>query len=521
MTDPRLDPALMERGVIAALLDSPAEIGAVAEILVDKDFSEPRHELIFGVMMEFFQSGRPFDHLIVANELDARGELGRAGGAQYFMELADLDALWATTNILEYAIAVQEHSRLRELSLFGKDVNEKTMSGSGYDSENTIGYAQERLSQIAEKSISQDTARFGTLLGPIYDQIIEHSKMDSRIAMGVPSGFVDLDACTGGFKPGQLLIIAGRPAMGKTTLAIDIARAASLISNKTTLFFSLEMGKDELMLKIISAQANILHEDLKKGNITAEEWERLKKFREEFEKSDLLIDDSPGLSLAILRAKCIKQKARPEGLDFVIVDYLGLMETASKGRDNHQQDIATLSRGLKLLAKELAIPILTLAQLNRENEKRQDKTPLPSDLRDSGSLEQDADMVMLIHRAEVYDKNDRPGQADLILGKHRGGATNKFLLIPLLDYSKFANGAGKYATVEEPTHDENTPPDEGYENEPYFDKEHRVIEDIHEAFEETDPFAPPHVESTPRSNYGSSLPARMPDIDEEFVTPAW
>lgn len=520
MIDQRLDPALMERGVIAALLDSPAEIGTVAEILLPIDFSEPRHELIFGVMVEFFQEGRAFDHLIIANELDSRGELTRAGGAQYFMELADLDALWATTNVLEYTLAIQEHSRQRELALFGKDVTEKTMSGSGYASDSTIGYAQERLSQIAEKSVSQDISRFGHLLGPIYDQIVEHSKVDSRIASGVPSGFVDLDACTGGFKPGQLLLIAGRPAMGKTTLAIDMARAASLISNKTTLFFSLEMSKEELMMKIISAQTNILHENLKKGNVTAEEWEKLKKFREEFEASDLLIDDSPGLSFATLRAKCIKQKARPEGLDFIIVDYLGLMETTGKSNDNRQQEIATLSRQLKLLAKALGVPILTLAQLNRDNEKRQDKTPMASDLRDSGSLEQDADMVILIHRAEVYDKNDRPGQADLILAKHRGGATKTFLLIPLLDYSKFANGAGKYATVEEPSYDENTPPDEGQTTEPYFEKEHRVVDDLHTAFESEDPFAPSQI-STPRKDYGSSLPSRVPDIDDDFVQPVW
>jgi replicative DNA helicase len=262
------------------------------------------------------------------------------------------------------------------------------------------------------------------------------------------------------------------------------------MDNKTSIFFSLEMGKDELIQKILSAEAKIEFEKIKKGNINREEWDKLHKVKERIANSDFLIDDTPILSVVNLRAKCLKQKKSPEGLDLVIVDYLQLME-APKSRsssDGRQNEVSMLSRELKLLAKELKVPIIVLSQLNRGSENRQDKTPLPSDLRESGSLEQDADMVLLLHRPEYYDESDRPGQAELIIGKHRGGPTGKVQLIPLLEFSKFANGAGKFAVVNEPNGDE--PPQGEY-----------PPDNIEDPFADEPPA--PEIHSTPSEFSGS------------------
>lgn len=499
MSDQRLDPTLIERGVLAALLDQPEDFGSIVELLESSDFGEPRHEIIYQCMLDFYQAGRQFDVLLIAAELEEKGELARAGGPAYFIDLTDPDALWATTELTEYVLRVQENSRKRQLSTLGRDIHEKMLGGSGYDAERGLSYAQTKLQEIAARNVKQDVESFGSLLGPALEDIAFRSTLDSGAPIGVPTGYLDLDRKTGGFKPGQFIIIAGRPAMGKTTIAVDMARAASLINNKTTLFFSLEMSKSELLLKILSAQANILHDNITKGKVTPEEWERLRAIKDQFENSDLLIDDTPNLSMSTLRAKAIRQKARPEGLDMIIIDYLGLMDVGGKSGENRQQQIQDLSRGLKLLGKELGVPVITLAQLNRDSEKRADKTPLPSDLRESGSLEQDADIVLIIHRAEVYDKNDRPGQADLIVGKIRGGETGVVNLVPLLEYSKFANGIGKYAAMEEP----DTPVDYG---------DNVIPED--------DPFGSPDT-GIPAPAAHLSSPSISAPVEEESFSTAW
>jgi replicative DNA helicase len=449
---------LLEKGVIAALFDDAEIVPVISNVLNPADFIEPRHELIYDTILYFVERNEHFDILKVASHLNNEGSLGRAGGVQYLIELTDAESIYRTNDPVGYALLIQESSRKRQLSLAFKSADEKTRLGSGYDADDVLSFAQETLHKLAETNSQQDVERIGNLLGDAFETIAYKGTLDNTIAVGVPSGFVDLDAKTTGFLPGQFWILAARPAMGKTTLAIDFARAASLMDNKTTIFFSLEMGKDELVQKILSAEAKIEFEKIKKGNINKEEWEKLHQVRERIAKSDLLIDDTAILSLVNLRTKCLKQKNTPEGLDLVIVDYLQLME-APKSRsssDGRQHEVSMLSRGLKLLAKELEIPIIVLSQLNRGNEARADKTPLPSDLRESGSLEQDADGVLLLHRPEYYDETDRPGQAQLIIGKHRGGPTATIQLIPLLEFSKFANGAGKFAVINEPN--DNEPP---------------------------------------------------------------
>lgn len=481
---------LLEKGVIAALFDDAEIVPVIANVLRPEDFIEPRHELIYDTILHFVERNQPFDILKIASHLNNEGALGRAGGVQYLIELTDAESIYRTNDPVGYALLIQESSRKRQLSLAFKSADEKTQSGSGYEADDVLAFAQETLHKLAETNAQQDVEKIGNLLESAFEEIAYKGTLDNTIAIGVPSGFVDLDSKTTGFLPGQFIILAARPAMGKTTLAIDFARAASLMDNKTSIFFSLEMGKDELIQKILSAEAKIEFEKIKKGNINREEWDKLHKVKERIANSDFLIDDTPLLSVVNLRAKCLKQKKSPEGLDLVIVDYLQLME-APKSRsssDGRQNEVSMLSRELKLLAKELKVPIIVLSQLNRGSENRQDKTPLPSDLRESGSLEQDADMVLLLHRPEYYDESDRPGQAELIIGKHRGGPTGKVQLIPLLEFSKFANGAGKFAVVNEPNGDE--PPQGEY-----------PPDNIEDPFADEPPA--PEIHSTPSEFSGS------------------
>lgn len=453
---------LIEKGVLASIFDDVDMIGFVAEILTPEDFNEPKHELIYRTVLDFYERNEQFDILKVANKLSHDGDLGKIGGVPYLSELVDPDTIYANTDPVGYALMVQENSIRRQLDIFGHSVAEKTMPGSGYDPDSTIAYAQEELRKLSEIGSAQgEVQRAGDLVEDAFAEIEYKSTIDESIAIGVPSGFVDLDSMTTGFGPSQMIILGGRPAMGKTSVALDFVRAAALLAAKTAIFFSLEMGKNEVMQKVLSAHAHVEFEKIKKGTVNAEEWGRLRSASEDLKNSNLLIDDTPELSLVNLRAKCLKQKARPEGLDVVVIDYLQLMSVPKvSASDGRQTAVSALSRGVKLLAKELQVPIIILSQLSREVEKRNDKTPLPSDLRESGSLEQDADIVMFIHRPEYYDPNDRPGQAMLIVAKHRGGRTGAVTLIPLLEYSKFANGAGKFA-AEAPDDPDTLPPDEG------------------------------------------------------------
>lgn len=463
---------LIEKGVLASIFDDPDMIGVVAEVLAPEDFCEPKHEVIYRSALSFFEKSEDLDILKVANRLQAAGEIGQAGGLPYLLELIEPETVFANTDPVGYALMVQEASRARQLDLFGKTVSEKTLPGSGYTPDDAVAFAQQELRRLSEQGSISESYRAGDLLEETFAEIQHKSTLDDSVAIGVPSGFIDLDSATTGFTPGQMIIVGARPAMGKTSLALDFARNASILGGKTTMFFSLEMGRAEVMQKVLSAHAHIEFDKIKKGHLSQDEWAIMREKAKDIREANLIIDDNPLLSIVNLRTKCLKQKARPEGLDFVIVDYLQLMEVPKVGNsDGRQTAVSAMSRAVKLLAKELEVPIIILSQLNREVDKRTDKTPLASDLRESGSLEQDADIVLLIHRPEYYDPGDRPGQTMLIVAKHRGGPTLTVNLIPLLEFSKFANGAGKFASETPPPSEEAPPEDDpfGTSEEPVYD----------------------------------------------------
>src|SRR5699024_6495537 len=254
---------------------------------------------------------------------------------------------------------------------------------------------------------------------------------------GVPTGFADLDELTNGLHPGQLVLVAARPALGKSTLALDLARASAIKHNLPTIFFSLEMVKSEIAMRLLSAEASIGLQKMRKGMLENDEWMRIARKRSDINDAPLYIDDSPNMTLVEIRAKCRRLKQRV-GLKLIVIDYLQLM-TSGKKVENRQQEVAEFSRALKLMAKELQVPVVALSQLNRGSEQRADKRPMISDLRESGSVEQDSDIVILLHRDEVYDKLARPGEADLIVAKHRNGPTAELVLAAPLHYSKFSD----------------------------------------------------------------------------------
>lgn len=433
---------LAEQGVLAGIFDEPKDLDLVMNILTKDDFLEPRNAHIYDAMVQLAAEGKAYDPVSVASHLEFNGLINQVGGIQYLTHLLDPTTLHTyDIDLLGYSLIVKEHSRMRQVRLLASKMADLTRPDSGYTADEAMTLVENEVRRVTDVVVKSDATRAGDMVYSVLDAIEERGKLPDGGTLGVPTGFIDLDNLTTGWKPGQMIIVAGRPGQGKTTIALDFCRTATLKAGMTAMFFSLEMSKDEVLEKIIAAEARIETSKLKKGKLSAEEWQLAQKAAEAIEKSNLIIDDSPKITLPHIRAAAVKQKARPEGLDILFIDYLQLLSSGEKV-ESRQQEVSNFSRQSKLLAKELGVPVVVLSQLNRSSEQRADKSPSPSDLRESGSLEQDADIILLIHRPEYYDPNDRPGQAILNLAKHRNGPTENITLISLLQYSKFANGTG-------------------------------------------------------------------------------
>ena len=311
----------------------------------------------------------------------------------------------------------------------------------GYASEgevtDLVNVAQTEIYQVAGGVEAEDYVPLTDAVTVALDEIEAARGQDGQLT-GVPSGFADLDALTNGFHNGQLILVAARPALGKSTLALDFARAASIRHNLPSIVFSLEMGKAEIAMRLLSAETSIPLQKMRKGMIEAKDWTTIAQTRGRIENAPLYIDDSPNMTLVEIRAKCRRLKQRV-GLKMIVIDYLQLM-TSGKKVESRQQEVSEFSRALKLLAKELQVPVIALSQLNRGPEQRSDRKPQLSDLRESGSLEQDADMVILLHRESAYEKdNPRAGEADFIVAKHRNGPTDTITVGFQGHYSRFAD----------------------------------------------------------------------------------
>lgn len=409
---------LAEQSALGGMLLSKDAVADVVEILRGHDFYIPKHEVIFDAILSLYSHGEPTDVITVTDELTKTGELGRAGGAEYLHTLTGLVPTAANAGF--YANIVAERALLRRLVEAGTRIVHMGYAGEG-EAVDLVNAAQAEIYQVTGSVEVEDYVPLNQAVDTAIAEI-EAAKSNDGKMTGVPSGFADLDELTNGFHPGQLIILAARPALGKSTLALDFTRAAAIKHNQPAIFFSLEMGRSEIAMRLLSAEASVPLQNMRKGTVDNRDWTTIAITQGRINDAPLYIDDSPNMTLVEIRAKCrrLKQKV---GLRMVVIDYLQLM-TSGKRVESRQQEVSEFSRALKLLAKELQVPVIALSQLNRGPEQRADKKPALSDLRESGSLEQDADMVILLHRESAYEKdNPRAGEADLIVAKHRNGPT--------------------------------------------------------------------------------------------------
>lgn len=427
-----------EQSVLGGMLLSKDAIADVVESLRASDFYKPAHETIYEAILSLYGHGSPADAITVADELKKRGELTRVGGAAYIHTL--IASVPTAANAQYYAEIVKEHAIMRRLIEAGTKIAQL-----GYANETEIDtlvdQAQAEIYAVTDGNAKEDYVSFSDALEETINEIDANSNRPDGV-YGVPTDFIEFDELTGGLHGGQMIVIAARPGVGKSTLALDIARSASIHHQMTTVFFSLEMSRTELAMRILSAEGKISMGRLKKGDLDTEGWTNLATLQGRIDSAPLFIDDSPNMTLMEIRAKCRRLKQRND-LKLVVLDYLQLMSSGKKV-ESRQQEVSEFSRSLKLLAKELDVPVIALSQLNRGSEQRTDKRPMVSDLRESGSIEQDADMVILLHREDMYNPDsERVGEADMIIAKHRGGPTRTIPLAFSGKYSRFNNMANE------------------------------------------------------------------------------
>ena len=418
------------------MLLSKDAIADVVEPLAGSDFYRPAHETIYSAVLDLYGRGEPADAVTVTAEMHKQGDLARVGGAPYIHTL--VAGVPTAANAGYYAEIVRERAILRRLVEAGTRIVQMGYSGEG-EIDAVVDRAQAEVFGVSERRTSEDYSPIADLLQGTLDEIEAISGHDGSL-IGVPTGFGDLDALTNGLHPGQLVIVAARPAIGKSTLALDFARAASLHHQLTSVIFSLEMGRNEITMRMLSAEAKVPLHHMRSGSMTDQDWERIARATGSVSSTPLFIDDSPNMTMMEIRAKCRRLKQR-HGLRLVVLDYLQLMSSGTRV-ESRQVEVSEFSRSLKLLAKELDVPVVALSQLNRGPEQRTDKKPMLSDLRESGSLEQDADVVILLHREDAYEKESpRAGEADFIVAKHRNGPTGTVTVAFQGHYSRFVDMA--------------------------------------------------------------------------------
>ncbi len=427
-----------EQSVLGGMLLSKDAIADVLERLRPGDFYRPAHQNVYDAVLDLYGRGEPADAVTVAAELDRRGLLRRIGGAPYLHTL--ISTVPTAANAGYYAGIVAEKALLRRLVEAGTRVVQYGYAGAeGADVNEVVDRAQAEIYDVTERRTAEDFVALEALLQPTMDEI-DAIASAGGISRGVPTGFTELDELTNGLHPGQMIVIAARPGMGKSTLGLDFLRSCSIKNRLPSVVFSLEMSKSEIVMRLLSAEAKIKLADMRSGRMSDDDWTRLARRMSEISEAPLYIDDSPNLTMMEIRAKArrLKQKS---GLRLVVIDYLQLM-TSGKKVESRQQEVSEFSRQLKLLAKEIEVPVVAMSQLNRGPEQRTDKKPMLSDLRESGAIEQDADMVILLHRPDAFERDDpRGGEADLIVAKHRNGPTRTVTVAHQLHLSRFTNMA--------------------------------------------------------------------------------
>ena len=436
-----------EESVLGAMMVSE---GSIAPVMLDvrlraEDFYRERHRVVFGAIKTLYERSEPIDALTVSEHLSQRGALEEAGGKDLVSTLAS--TVPAPGNARHYAQIVKQNALLRRLLGAAQTIQVSVHEREG-EPEELVEEAERILFRVAHEDRASDFRKVAAILEEEIDRLEQLAKGDSDLT-GVPSGFRDLDRITGGFQPGNLIVIAARPAMGKSSIVTNVAEHVSSKHGKPVAFFSLEMSEAELAHRFIANRARISSDRLRRGQVATKDWPGVVRACNELEQASLWIDDSSDLGLLDLRAKARRLHASEGGLGLVIVDYLQLMRPEDP-RQNRVEQVGQISRGLKILARELDVPVIGISQLSRAPEQRPDKRPILSDLRESGNIEQDSDLVAFLYRDEYYDpESEDQGIAELIIRKHRNGPVDTIRLAFLPHYPSFANLSRQEKPIEQ------------------------------------------------------------------------
>lgn len=427
-----------EQAVLGSILYNNDSFNEVASLLTPASFYAPAHQHVFRAMMELDDQGMPIDEILIGDQLKSLSQLEESGGYSYLAELVDCAP--SSGNIQYYAKIVQEHALLRELISTTTDIAKKSRNPELNINE-LLSEAESKINEISSRSTEENYSHIRDILVSSFERLEKISETTEEIT-GLPTGFLDLDKMTSGLQASDLIILAARPAMGKTSFALNIAQYAATRSghNGAVLIFSLEMAKEQLAIRLLVSESKVDSAKIRSGNLEQEDWDKLAVATDALSKANIYINDTSNLSPYELTSIC-KQLAKEyeHGLSLLVVDYLQLMK-GNRPNQPREQEISEISRAMKGLAKELHIPVIALSQLNRALENRQDKRPQLSDLRESGAIEQDADIIMFIYRDEVYyeDSADK-GIAEVLISKHRNGSTGTVKLAFIGKYTQFAN----------------------------------------------------------------------------------
>ncbi|KHD86976.1 MAG: DNA helicase [Bdellovibrio sp. ArHS] len=423
-----------EQSILGGLMLDREALDQVGDILVAEDFYKPGHQKIFNAIKDLHSKNQPVDIITVTNTLQGEGTMEMAGGPEYLISL--LDKTISAANITTHAKIVKDKATLRKLIQVNSSLIERAYDQDFADVESFVDQAESEIFKVGEAKTNTGLVGSMEIVRSSIKKLEELYKNQVEVT-GLATGFKRLDEMTAGLHPGEMTIIAARPSMGKTAFSLNIAQHVALKLKKTVAYFSLEMGKESMMMRMLAAEAKVGLGSLRNGRVSDSEWPRLIHAASLLSEASIFIDDTPGVSPFEIRSKARRLKAE-HGLDLIMIDYLQLMSMKQK-MSSREQEVAEISKSLKAIAKELQIPVIALAQLNRGVEGRTEKKPMLSDLRESGSIEQDADVIMMLYRDDYYDKEnpDKQGHAEVIVGKQRNGATGPVKMRFDAQYNRF------------------------------------------------------------------------------------
>ena len=424
-----------EQSVIGSMIMDREAIVVASEIVLGEDFYNKQYGVLFDTMVELNDEGKPVDLVTLQDRLKERDVPPEVSSLEFIRDL--ITAVPTSANVKYYANIVAEKATLRKLIRLNEEIANTCYVGK--DSlEDILSDTEKRVFDLVQRRNTGEFVPIRQIVMNAMDHIEKASHNKGNVT-GVATGFLDLDYRTAGMQPSDLILVAARPSMGKTAFVLNVAQYVAFKQDKTVAIFSLEMSKEQLVNRLFSMESKVDSQHLRTGNLSDAEWEKLIESAGVIGKSHLIIDDTPGISISELRSKCRKYKLE-HNLEMIIIDYLQLMSGSGKSTDSRQQEISDISRSLKALARELHVPVIALSQLSRAVEQRPDHRPMLSDLRESGAIEQDADVVMFIYRDDYYNKDtEKKGIAEIIIAKQRNGPIGTVELVWLPDFTKFAN----------------------------------------------------------------------------------